>query len=299
MSRSMFRVLPFLTALLLGVWGAERAFGETVNPSRRAQLASVRTWGVQLTGYGAAGLDPVRDSTFDLVVIDPSRWGDAGFWTPAEVRGAARGRLLIAYLSLGAAEDFRAYWQSGWRVGQPAWLLRTDPDWPGNYDVAYWDPAWQALALRELDRVIDQGFHGAYLDLIDAYEQHPGRPAAAAEMVAWVCRAAAHARARDPEFLLIPQNAADLILDPRYAACVDATGQEETFVFATDRPTDAARRAGQLALYRHWRAAGKPVLTLDYATDPALVRATYERARAAGLVPYVTTRALDSLPPSR
>ncbi|WP_019586149.1 MJ1477/TM1410 family putative glycoside hydrolase [Deinococcus apachensis] len=296
----MFRPALLLTALLCGCAAADGNSSRTdPAPTRHAQLAAVRTWGVQLTGYGDAGLRGVRDSSFDLVVVDPSRWGDGGDWTPAEVREAAHGRLLIAYLSLGAAENFRAYWQPGWRIGQPAWLLRADPDWPGNYDVAYWDPAWQALALRELDRVIDQGFHGAYLDLIDAYELHPARPGAPAEMVEWVCRAAAHAHARDPEFLIIPQNAADLIRDPRYAACVDATGQEETFVYATDHPTDAERQAGQLALYRLWRAAGKPVLTLDYATDPALVRTTYERARTSGLVPYVTGVGLDRLTPGR
>lgn len=295
----MPRVALLLTLLLCACADADGASGGEPAPSRHAQLATVRTWGIQLTGYGEAGLRPVQDAAFDLIVVDPSRWGNAGFWTPAQVRGAARGRLLVAYLSLGAAESYRAYWQPGWRVGQPAWLLREDPDWPGNYDVAYWDPAWQALALRELDRALDQGFHGAYLDLIDAYERHPERPGAAAEMVEWVCRAAAHARARDPEFLIIPQNAADLIRDPRYAGCVDATGQEETFVYATDTPTEAARQTDQLALSRLWTAAGKPVLSLDYATDPALVRETYTRARAAGLVPYVTTVDLDSLPPSR
>ncbi|CAM3546134.1 hypothetical protein DESA109040_15895 [Deinococcus saxicola] len=41
------------------------------------------------------------------------------------------------------------------------------------------------------------------------------------------------------------------------------------------------------------------MLTLDYASNPALVLQTYARARAAGLVPYVSVRNLDLLTPGR
>jgi cysteinyl-tRNA synthetase len=266
--------------------------------SRHQQLLAVNTWGIQLTGYGATRLDAVAASTFDLVVVDPTD-DDAVPWTKAEVSRAAAGKLLIAYLSMGAAESYRPYWQPGWRMGNPAWLLAQDPDWPGNYDVAYWNADWQSIALAQLDRAIDAGFHGTYMDLIDAYERNPQRPTARADMVAWVCRIAAHARARDPEFLIIPQNAANLLTDPRYAACVDATGQEETFVYATDQPTEPERERTQLADYSLWKGAGKPVLTLDYASKSALVADTYQKARRAGLVPYVTSVGLNTLPPSR
>ncbi|MFB9992391.1 MJ1477/TM1410 family putative glycoside hydrolase [Deinococcus oregonensis] len=280
--------------------------GQTVSSQstpRHQQLQAVKTWGIQLTGYGNTRLEAVAASKFDLVVVDPTD-DNAVLWTTAEVARAARGtsgqgKLLIAYLSMGAAESYRPYWKPGWRVGNPAWLLAEDPDWPGNYDVAYWNTDWQRIALAQLDRAIDAGFHGTYMDLIDAYQRNPERPSARADMVTWVCRIAAHARARDPEFLIIPQNAADLLTDPRYAACVDATGQEETFVYATDQPTEPERERTQLADYQLWKKAGKPVLTLDYANNPALVTQVYQKARQAGLVPYVTKVGLDTLPAPR
>lgn len=291
----MARLGSALLALaLLGAWGGQAATAPAQD--RRAALAQVRSWGVQLTGYGSARLGPVAASPFGLVVVDPV--DDAGQpWTAPELRAAARGRLLVAYLSVGAAESYRPYWQAGWRPGRPAWLLREQSAWPGNYDVAYWNPEWQRVALRQLAAVLAQGFGGVYLDLIDAYEQHPERPAARAEMVAWVCRIAAYARARDPQFLIIPQNAAALIREPGFAACVDAAGQEETFVYATDRPTEALRRRTQLADFALWRAAGKPVLTIEYAERPDLRASAAAQARAAGLVPYVAGRALDRLAP--
>ncbi|WP_339095248.1 MJ1477/TM1410 family putative glycoside hydrolase [Deinococcus sp. VB142] len=260
----------------------------------RPSLSDVQHWAVQLTGYGKTRLSAVTASPFELVVVDPFD-DDGQPWTKAEVRAAAQGRWLVAYLSMGAAESYRAYWKAGWRVGSPAWLLREDPDWPGNFDVAYWHPEWQRIALAQLDRVIDQGFDGVYMDLIDAYERHPGRPTARAEMVGWVCKIAAHARAKNPQFVIIPQNAAELIRDPGYAACVDASGNEETFVYATNRPTEAERQRELLADYKLWQQAGKPVFTIEYADQPELMKSAAARARAAGLVPYLAERSLDRL----
>ncbi|MFC3834114.1 MJ1477/TM1410 family putative glycoside hydrolase [Deinococcus rufus] len=297
-----------LLSLLLVACAANGAASSGTVPAapdagtRAQRLTQARTWGYQLTGYGDAMLGPVRRSPFDVVVIDAVT--DEGVaWTPTQLRTAAArpggARLLAAYLSIGEAEDYRPYWQASWTASPPRWLLGGNPDWPGSYAVAYWDPAWQALMLRQLDHVIESGFDGVYLDLVDAYEGHAQRPTARADMVTWVCRVAAHARARDPHFLIIPQNAAELIRDPGYAPCVDALGSEETFVYAMNRPTEVARQQALLADYAVWTAHGKPVFAVDYADTPELVSRTYARARAAGLVPYVTVREADVLTPGR
>lgn len=83
-------------------------------------------------------------------------------------------RLVIAYLSIGEAEDYRYYWNESWHVGSPSWLHAENPDWEGNYKVQYWDAEWQEIIYGNenafLDKIIDAGFDGAYLDIIDAFE---------------------------------------------------------------------------------------------------------------------------------
>jgi cysteinyl-tRNA synthetase len=83
-------------------------------------------------------------------------------------------RLLIAYLSIGEAEDYRYYWQPAWKTRPPAWLDAENPDWKGNYRVRYWDKDWQALIFGSpeayLERIQAAGFDGVYLDTIDTYE---------------------------------------------------------------------------------------------------------------------------------
>ncbi|GHF38400.1 cysteinyl-tRNA synthetase [Deinococcus metalli] len=310
----MKTIRPCLLALLLVACSSAGSAGTgtgTTTPftprpdaaTRPQRLAAARTWGYQLTGYGAAGLKGVQASPFDLVVVDAGD-DDGTPWTPEAVGAAATrpggaGRVMIGYLSIGAAEDYRPYWQAAWSASPPPWLLQEDPAWPGSFNVAYWNAEWQAMMLRQLDKVIESGFDGVYLDLVDAYELDPQRPSARAEMVQWVCRIAAHARARDPHFLIIPQNASALIRDPGYAPCVDALGNEETYVYAMNTPTEPSRQSTLLSDYAVWKSLGKPVFAIDYANTEPLVTQTYARARAAGLVPYVTVRAVDVLTPGR
>ena len=122
-------------------------------------------------------LDVLRATQYDLLIIDA--FCDESELTPAEVAslktkedGAAR--LVVAYMSIGEAEDYRYYWEESWDADPPAWLAGENPDWEGNYKVRYWDPAWQAIiyggATSYLDRILAAGFDGVYLDIIDAFE---------------------------------------------------------------------------------------------------------------------------------
>jgi cysteinyl-tRNA synthetase len=82
-------------------------------------------------------------------------------------------RLVVAYMSIGEAEDYRYYWRSSWGSDEPNWLGAENPDWPGNYKVAYWDEGWKAVITGDggyLSRILSAGFDGVYLDIIDAFE---------------------------------------------------------------------------------------------------------------------------------
>jgi cysteinyl-tRNA synthetase, unknown class len=129
-------------------------------------------------------LAAIAATDYDLVVMDlffDDAEGNVTSLTAedvARIRLKARGgsRLIVCYLSIGEAESYRYYWQTAWTrpLSRPSWLAEENPDWPGNYKVEYWDPAWQAILLGSagayLDRILAAGFDGVYLDIIDAYE---------------------------------------------------------------------------------------------------------------------------------
>ena len=122
-------------------------------------------------------IDAVISTNYDLLIMD--LFFDEESFTSSEVedlRNKANGgkRLVVSYMSIGEAEDYRYYWKNSWKKGDPEWLYKENPDWEGNYKVKYWMDEWKEIIFGEenayLDKIIDSGFDGVYLDIIDAFE---------------------------------------------------------------------------------------------------------------------------------
>jgi cysteinyl-tRNA synthetase len=116
-------------------------------------------------------------TNYDLLIIDaffneePLTAQDVAQLQLKDNGGA---RIVLSYMSIGEAEDYRYYWEPTWREGKPAWIGEENPEWEGNYKVRYWLPEWQAIIFGSedayLDRIVAAGFDGVYLDIIDAFE---------------------------------------------------------------------------------------------------------------------------------
>lgn len=122
-------------------------------------------------------LAQIDATNYDVFILDA--FYDDTILTAAEVtalktKANGHARLVIAYMSIGEAEDYRFYWDPSWVVGTPDWIYEENVDFPGNFKVDYSNTDWQDILFGSadgyLDRIIDAGFDGVYLDLIDAYE---------------------------------------------------------------------------------------------------------------------------------
>lgn len=295
-------------------------------------LQTVHSWGIQLQGLDRDGaLDALVAAPLDLLVVEPTRTvrGMENFATAALVArvrasaGAKRDRkLCLAYVNVGQAEDYRTYWQPDWRAptrevaGAPDFMLTLDPDgWPGNYPVAYWRPAWRAVAVGLIEAAARDGFDGAFLDWVLGYcepavvaaAQREGVDAVAA-MVDLLAELRRRARAVRPDFVLIAQNAAELVeRAPRLGQVVDAVSQEDLTFRGTagagwDDPSggdvaiDPAWGEVLAARVRACRARGVPVFSLDYALRPENIARAIAHAEALGAVPAVSRVSLERLP---
>ncbi|MGA1793423.1 MAG: endo alpha-1,4 polygalactosaminidase [Thermoplasmatota archaeon] len=125
----------------------------------------------------SAYLEALRNTNYDLLIIDA--FHDGTILTKEEVdslktKNNGGFRLVIAYMSIGEAEDYRYYWDPAWKSSPPSWLEKENPDWEGNYKVKYWDDEWKDLLIYDddsyLNKLISSGFDGVYLDIIDAFE---------------------------------------------------------------------------------------------------------------------------------
>jgi cysteinyl-tRNA synthetase len=120
----------------------------------------------------------IRQTNYDLIIMDLFFDGDIAFTAQeiAQLKHKANGgeRLVIAYISIGEAEDYRYYWKPEWDTDKPIWLDQENPEWYGNYKVRYWEKEWQDIIYGNdnsyIKKIINAGFDGAYLDIIDAFE---------------------------------------------------------------------------------------------------------------------------------
>ncbi len=122
-------------------------------------------------------IDAVSATDYDLIVIDcffNDSVYSASEITHLKTKPKGGKRLILSYLSIGEAEAYRYYWQSDWSVHPPEWLGKENPDWEGNYKVRYWYDGWQNIICGNdssyLKKILEAGFDGVYLDIIDAFE---------------------------------------------------------------------------------------------------------------------------------
>lgn len=118
------------------------------------------------------------DSTnFDVLILDGFFNDDSEPLTTSDLNNlktkpnGAR-RIVLAYVAIGHAEDYRAYWNPDWLTNPPAWLrIIEDGEWEGNYLVRYWMPEWKSIVYGNdtsyIKKFTNVGFDGAYLDTYD------------------------------------------------------------------------------------------------------------------------------------
>lgn len=280
-------------------------------------------------------IEKIANNDYDLVVMDYAKFGDAASeYTKEEIseikNGGTQGRskVVLAYMSIGEAEDYRFYWDPDWRPGSPSWLGPLNPNWSGNYKVRYWEKQWKDIIYGTdsgvdksyLDRIIDQGFDGVYLDIIDAYEYWSGeeggyektRFQARTEMVYFLKELRDYARITrgKSNFLVFPQNAANIIYDDNeilddlgrdYLEVCDGIGQEDTWYNETvPQPKEDYDWVTQLLdVYKN---NGKLVLSVDYIWDAGnsgsgenktRFNDFYTKAYARGYIPYAANKNRD------
>ena len=278
---------------LLGIVTALTVMEHTPTRRGRGVLPDgrrVETWACQLQGADfmeLLGLD------VSLLVVDP----DDSKLTREQVEALKLGgKVVLAYMSVGAAEEWREYWREEWRETPPDWLAEPDPMWPGSHLVKFWRREWGEILRSRLDGIIQRGYDGVYLDVVDAYREWEARGVwHAREMVIELVAALSkYAKGKNPNFIVIPQNCPELIVDTRFAEAVDGLGMESLW-YIYDRPRREAEVAWALRYLDRVVEMGKLVLVIDYVTVPSEIRNFFKKARKRGYIPYVGTLKLDRI----
>jgi uncharacterized protein (TIGR01370 family) len=172
--------------------------------------------------YNDVDFDALYASPYDLIVTegDPVPAG-----TPHPAISAAhvaalraQGRTVIGYVETSIVEDYRSYWDKSWTKDGTSTGKLTDaaPDWlkgqPKNsfgYITKYWDPAWQAIVVKQAVYLVKHGYDGVFLDDVGRYydligaDGQPGKHALADAMIDLVAKVTAAIKAVDPDAYVV------------------------------------------------------------------------------------------------
>jgi len=281
-------------------------------------LSNVKTWAYQLQG---ADPDQIAASGFDLIVMDYSVDGtEETKYTPQEIQKIKNAGIIpIAYISIGEAEDYRFYWQDEWYTNPPEWLGNENPEWPGNYPVKYWYNEWKQIIFSYLDKIIEQGFEGVYLDRIDSFEYwsdpnngediYLPEKEAAIRMIEFVEEIARYCREIKGllNFYIIPQNGERILEydeNGTYLGIISGIGIEDLWYNGID-PIPPEITNSRILYIDMVAKANKPVFSVDYVDDGSgysgenkeRIDDYYSKALAKGYIPYAARvdRELDEL----
>jgi cysteinyl-tRNA synthetase, unknown class len=297
----------------------------------------VTTWMYQIQNLDEKeNINKLDDTEYDMLVVEPGfNFSEDSYDTEYLVQhlknkpGGSK-RILLAYIDIGQAENYRDYWAENWvaptstSIGSPDFLITIDPDgWSGNYPVAYWDKSWQDLWIGDtgiIKKIAGYGFDGVYLDWVEAYDDDKVRAVAEEqklnpeyEMLVFIEKIRNKGRSINPDFYVIAQNAQYLIdEDPEYyKSVIDAIATEDTWFYGKgdaewDSPDAGDLTGGErhsedytiserIARNKKYLQNGIPVFTVDYCISEENAEQTYYNSWKNGFIPVVTRVSLSDI----
>ena len=304
-------VLAALTvAVALFAWSWRHVPGHWIDASLLGNrpLYKAKSWYYYLSDLD---IERLARSDADVLVIDFAKSGGTVPWTREEIarlkkKPNGEPRLVISYISIGEAESYRFYWRQDWTADDmPGWHVAENCAWPRAHMVRYWHDGWKDIIYRGrkayIKRIVEAGFDGVYLDRIDVWgEQLAERPTAREDMIAFVAELARTARSLKPGFIVIAQNAEDLLENRAYRNVIDGLGKEDLLHghVGTGKRNSSRSISEQLGHIRKLQWDFKPVLAVEYLTTREAIEQTRKELIGYGMIPTFAHRQLDGLDPT-
>ena len=225
---------------------------------------------------------------FDIVVLDPDHHP-----TPNALRKPYS--EPYAYVAVGEAHPTRPYFKD---IPDAA-RLAVNKDW-GSLVIDLSHPGWaDFLATNIVTPLWDKGYRGFFLDTLDSYRLAAKFDEAAQQ--AGLVAVIETLHRRFPGIRLILNRGFDIV--PKVRDKIHMVAAESLFQgwdaaaqrYVEIKEADRAWLLGELLKVRDTYKL--PVLAIDYVTpqDRALTRATAEKIKALGIVPWVADGALGTL----
>jgi cysteinyl-tRNA synthetase, unknown class len=240
----------------------------------------------------------------DVKVVEATSDGANTMFSASQVNTmrASRG-VVVGYFSIGEAENYRDYFNTL----SPGMTGPVNPDWPGNFQVAYWTTEWRTICFDYCDRMIAHGFDGMYMDVVDEYNlawaktnvPGGGITNSGNAMIALIQSIRDHAHAQNPAFKIWVNGAEEMLypnpdhaVGPGYFNSFDGMYKEEVFYSNGNLQSfgnyDFTAKNLQKAVN-----AGRPAIAIEYITGAAKVANVKSLCAGYGIGYYIATPNLE------
>ena len=222
--------------------------------------------------YGSNHVEEL--SKYDLVIIEPYNYNKEDIKRLKSINPDIK---IIAYLSIGEVDKNRDYFKDCQSI-----IIGKNPNWDSYYvDVS--SSVWKDIILREVDKFINMGFDGIFLDTIDS--------AIHTNQKEDVIRLIKDIRERYLNIIII-QNRGFEVVD-KTAPYIDGVLFEDFSTYYDFKEKKAKFWKGNDLEWINTQAEKLKqlnliVLTLDYINDEEMAKKCIERAKEYGFIPMVT-----------
>ncbi|GAB4013027.1 MAG: endo alpha-1,4 polygalactosaminidase [Bdellovibrio sp.] len=273
--------------------------------SLNKRLIDIKQWGYQLQAYRPPfDLERIQQSKKMLWVIDYSLDGTESrrFRKDQLEILKKNNNVILSYLSVGEANSFRYYFE---KLPKSV-LAGANKDW-GSIKVKFWEKEWQDMLLETssrwgksyLERILESGFDGVYLDIVDGFENFPKeRKLRAQNMADLIIGLSQKAKKVNPNFKIFIQNGIHIIslLDDkqRFLNAIDGAAIESLF-FLGKKDVDNSYNPQTILfpIIEELKLANKKILAVEYLTDETKIKQFFDEAKQMNLLPVVSSKLLD------
>ena len=259
------------------------------------QAINLNSWKCQLQNYSFSKLLEINNR---ILVLDQFKDYQKPFTKKELTKFQQNGNLIFSYLSIGEAEGYRDYFNSM----DKNLLISENINWKDNFLVKFWSPKWQKIILGDqntdgvLIKIINTGFDGVYLDLVDVFERFENKKEKAQQMSQFIQKISQKAKAQNSDFKIIIQNGIEIInyLDKpqKLIDSIDGISLEDVFFYGNSNSFN--RRRHLMKLVERYQKYNKIVLSLEYIEQSHPQREKYlSFAQKYKLIPQTATKLLD------
>lgn len=239
--------------------------------------------------YSHIPVEKLLSTGAEMMVLDPDAYNEE------EIKALnSAGIKILAYLSVGEAEKYRRHFS---KLEGTDLIIQENPLWSENFQIKFWEPLWKSLLINYSKEILNKGFKGLFVDVVDAWQNFPEseQPKRKEQMERLLIDLAEHMLNHDSKHWLVIQNSHELLENPCLEKLTTGINQESLYASWAEAKIEPEWQRNKILALENLRRKGKLVTLIEYTRNSIDMVRIKMRAAVHGFSPYFTVKELDRI----